>query len=319
MVIGFKSRSRPKSREVLLWFVVGMLVIWGAWQAISVRRQVLRALDTRTASVPATQAASTPLVTSSADESSDDQPPAPIPFSGAFVDAPPEVLRVLAPGQLRQTGKQIMAARAMLKRGHLLIARHMLQAARRTIAGFGEQESDTIRSLLSQINRRTILGSAIVPGDPLVKVITVRAGDSIDYLATLYRITPAMIEHINPGLQPATLIPGQGVKVILGPMNAHIILHALRVDVTIRGRFITAYPFRLTTPIEPSPGQYKIVDFLPGPLGLDEWILQSENSQSRVIVASGDISGTDIKMSSSAISALARMMNQAFSRIAIEP
>lgn len=319
MAIGFKSRSRPKSRDALLWFVVGVLVIWGAWQAISVRRQVLRALDTRNASAPATQAAVTRMVTSPADESPDDQPPNPSPFPDAFVDTPPEVLRILAPGLLQQTRNQIIAARALLKRGHLLMARRILQTARRKIAGFGEQEADTIRSLLSQINRRSILGSAIVPGDPLVKVITVRPGDSIDYLAALYRITPAMIRQLNPGLQPAAMIPGRGVKVILGPMNAHIIPHALRVDVTIRGRFITDYPIHLTTPIEPSPGQYRTAHFLPGPLGLDEWILQSKTSRSRVILASGDISGADIKLSSRAISALQRMMDPAFSRIAIEP
>ncbi len=327
MAIRFKSSSTPKSRDVLLWIIVGALMIWGAWQAMSVRRQVLKALHTRhssAATAPTRQAAGSPYAAPPADDGGNadmDSQLSQTPFSNSVANAPapPEVIRVLAPGLLTQTRGQLTLAHRELKHGRLLTARRTLQAALRRIAGFGDTEAGQIRKLLSQINRRSILGSAIVPGDPMIKLITVQSGNTLDYLAGLYRITPQMILRLNPGLAPESLIPGTGIKVILGPMDAHFILHASRVDVMIRRHFIASYPFHLAAPIEPEAGRYQVVNYLPGPLGLDEWILKEDNGQSRLIIAGGAIPDADIKMSPHAITALHRMINPDFSRIEVEP
>ncbi len=323
MAIRFKSHSAPKSRDALLWIVVAVLVIWGGWQAVRVRQQVLMALHPRQASsttAPTTQAATVSMDLPPADFSTSLEP-ANSPVSGAAPDASaaPEIIRVLAPGLLAHTRGEIIEAQDQLHADHLLTARRILQRALNHISGFGDIEADHIRTVLTSINRRSVLGSAVVPGDPLVKIITVQSGDSLDYLAKLYRITPALIQQLNPGLQPQALIPGTGVKVILGPMDAHIILHALRVDVTIRNRFIIDFPLHQITPIEPGAGRYRTIRYIPGPLGLDEWILQSRSGSERLILAGGDFPDADITLSPKAISALHQMINPEFSRIDVEP
>ena len=323
MAIRFKSGSAPKSRDALLWIIVSVLMIWGAWQAIKVRKQVLHALHPRHA---ATAPAATEPTT---DENLAQPPPSPdISDTGRMTQsltpdlapaAAPEVIHVLSPGLLVHTRRQVSRARQDLRHGRLLKARRTLQAALRPISGFGEKQAAAIRSLLMEINRHSILGSAIVPGDTLVKLITVQGGDSLDYLAGLYRITPEMILRLNPGLQARSMLAGTGVKVILGPMDAHLILHASRIDVMIRRHFIADYPFHLVAPIEPAAGRYRVVNYLPGPLGLDEWILQSETGRSRLILAGGDIPDADITLSPGAISSLHRMINPDFSRFEVEP
>jgi hypothetical protein len=326
MAIRFKSSASPKSRDALLWIIVGVLVIWGAWQAVRVRQQVLKALHPPHASATVATTTSAAPSQSTAPVDADNNTAmdsqllqTAITDSGNLAPAPPEVIRVLAPGLLAHTRGQITLAQQELRNGHLLTARHTLQAALRRITGFGEAQANHIRTLLSQINLHCILGSAIVPGDPLVKLISVQRGNTLDYLAGLYRITPQMILHLNPGLAPQSLIPGTGIKVILGPMDAHFILHASRVDVLIRRHFIVSYPFRLATPIEPAAGRYHVVNYIPGPLGLDEWKLQAVNGQSRLIIAGGAISDADILMSPHAITTLHRIINPDFSRIDVEP
>ncbi|MGC9258488.1 MAG: LysM peptidoglycan-binding domain-containing protein [Phycisphaerae bacterium] len=324
MAIRFKSGATPKSRDALLWIIVGVLVIWGAWQTIKVRRQVLKALHTRRA--PYVQATAAPTATASGRTTPSR------PFSvahrsgqtfGANTAAPlrpaPTIVHVLTPGLLTQVHHQIAQARLALKHGHLLTARHTLQTALRHISGFGEHEADTIRAVLMQINARSVLSSAIVPGDPLVRLVRVQPGDTLDYLAGLYRITPRMILQINPGLQPRSLIAGTSVKVILGPIDAYILIHAARIDVMIRQHFIADFPMRVVIPIAPRLGRYRVKNYLPGPLRLDEWILQAVSDRSRLILAGGDIPDADIRLSPQSITALHRMINTHFSRITIEP
>ena len=322
MAIRFKSGSAPKSREMLLWIIVGVLVIWGAWQTIKVRQQVLKALNTRHLS--SVRAAQTPTTSRR-----------PVPSSDFHVDhissetfssntnvplrPAPKIIHVLMPGLLTQAHRQIEQARLVLQHGQLLPARHALQMALRAISGFGEREADGMRSLLMLINKRSVLGSAIIPGDPLVRLVRVQSGNTLDYLAGLYRITPSMILQLNPGLQPGLLIAGTGIKVIRGPMDAYILIHAARIDVMIRRHFIADFPMRLVTPITPAPGYYRVENYLPGPLGLDEWILRATNGQARLILAGGDIPNADIQLSPRSITALHRMINTHFSRISVEP
>ena len=321
MAIRFKSGSAPKSRDALLWIIVSILMIWGAWQAIKVRKQVLKALQPHHAiTAPLAKQPTTnqdPATPFSSPDNADAGPLAQSFTSDLAPAAGPEVLHVLSPGLLVRTRRQVSQARLELRQRRLLRARRTLQTALRHISGFGEKQAVAIRSMLMEINRHSILGSAIIPGDTWVKLITVRGGNSLDYLARLYRITPAMILRLNPGLQARSMLAGAGVKVILGPMDAHLILHASRIDVMIRRHFIADYSFHLVTPVEPTVGRYRVVNYLPGPLGLDEWILQS--GRSRLILAGGNIPDADITLSPHAIRSLHRMINPDFSRFEVEP
>ena len=321
MAIRFKSGSAPRSRDALLWIIVGVLVIWGTWQAIKVRQQVLNALHRHHSTTAPVTSQATPSESASPpqQDATDDQLTGQTLTPTASQNQPSEVIHVLAPGLLMRTRRQIQQASLDLKHGHVLTARHSLQSALRHISGLGEKQAGTIRAMLMKINQHSVLGSAIIPGDELTRLITVQPGNSLDYLAGLFRITPAMILRLNPGIRPRSMLAGTAVKVILGPMDADIILHASRIDVMIRRHFIADYPFHLVTPVQPALGRYHVVHYLPGPLGLDEWILQSETGRSRLILAGGDIPNTDIRLSTKAISTLHRMINPDFSRIDVEP
>ncbi len=264
-----------------MWVGVAALIAWGLWQGYRVRKMVLarahlqlhhQAINPDRPQHPrptvlADNSKSSPVIKRVFLSSHGESP------WGATSDTPhhSQVIAVLSPGVIHQTNASIHAARHCLHDGKILSGRNLLNHALFMLRGFSEPQANTIRHILSGLNRRTLLSGGVIPDDPLTRVVSVTPGESLDYLAYLYRITPHLLQRINPGVNAQNLQPGAGIKVILGPFDAKILLRHKRLDVMDRGIFITSMPIRMADLIPIPPGRYRLQiggeSQFPNPLG----------------------------------------------------
>ncbi|NNM87235.1 MAG: LysM peptidoglycan-binding domain-containing protein [Phycisphaerae bacterium] len=273
-------RRRWPLLTALMWMGVAGLIAWGLWQGYLVRKMVLARADLQMHHHAGHPGKHRPQ-SAGLSENPGSAPVIQRVFLSTHGESPwgaaphtPhhwQVIAVLSPGVIHQTNLSLDLAREDLRHGNILTARTLLNEALVKLRGFAEPQSSTIRHILSRLNRRTLLSGGVIPNDPLTRVVPVAAGESLDYLAYLYRITPHLLQHINPGVQARNLRPGTGIKVILGPFDARILLRYNRLDVVDRGIFITSMPIRMADLLPIPPGRYRLqiggeTEF-PNPLG----------------------------------------------------
>ncbi len=245
----------------LVWVFVGVIVAGGVFQGLRIRQSILHALHKKHHPVPAAAAGSQPDRKSGNHQFREETA-----ISNARQNDPaaelvrrhPDVLMVLAPGSQRRARLLVRSARAQLTLGNPITARELLNRALGDVGGLGEAQAAVIRQMLNQINRRTLFSSALAPGDTLCRLITIKPGQTPDYLANIYRITPAMLRTLNPSLNPSSMQAGSAIKILLGPIDATLVLHAQRLDLSIRSQYIFSFPMRTDAIFPPAPGRYRI-------------------------------------------------------------
>ena len=324
-----------------MWAGVAILIAWGLWQGYQVRKMVLaranlqlyhhaRNPDRHEHPRPTALSdnpKSTPVIQRVFLSSHGESP------WGATADTPrhAQVIAVLSPGVLHQTKLSIKTAQQYLHDGKILSGRNLLNHALFMLRGFSEPQANTIRRILSGLNRRTLLASGVIPDDPLTRVVPVTPGESFDYLAYLYRITPHLLQRINPGVNAQNLQPGAGIKVILGPFDARILLRNKRLDVMDRGTFITSMPIRMADLIPVAPGRYHLQiggeSQFPNPLGsghgyriiLVKIGRAGADSHSSVVLTTPPTTVGAIEISAGPMRRLFELLSPEFSRVEILP
>ncbi len=257
-----KTRKDTPFGNWLMWLFVSVLVAGGAYQALRIRRSILHSLHRKTTpsiqssvQVDATKGTAAHPAIGPTDGLNT---PAETDPTVTLLQRHPDVLLVLAPGSITRSAKLFTLAKRQLANGNPITARNLLNRALKEVAGLGEHQAYLIRALLNRINRRTLLSSALAPGDPLCRLITVQRGQTPDYLADIYRITPAMLRVLNPQLNPRALDAGEAIKILLGPVDVTLVLHANRIDLSIRSQFIMSLPMRADAIFPPVPGRYRV-------------------------------------------------------------
>lgn len=194
------------------------------------------------------------------------------------------------------------------------------------MAGLGEHQADAIRSLLNQINRQTLLSSALAPGDPLCRLITVQRGQTPDYLADIYRITPAMLDILNPQLNPQAMQAGEAIKILLGPVDATLVLHANRIDLSIRSQFVLSLPMRTNAIFPPAPGRYRVTGEFHQPkdigaINLDhiDLVPAAGAAQQRFVIRCLRSQTGGVQVSSRAMHWLLAALSRPYSRVEVVP
>ena len=244
-----------------------------------------------------------------------------------------QVIAVLSPGVMHQTNLSIAIAQHDLRAGKILTGRSLLNDALPRLRGFAEPQASTIRHILSRLNWRTLLSGGVIPDDPLTRVVPVTAGESLDYLAYLYRITPHLLQRINPGVQARNLRPGTGIKVILGPFDARILLRDKRLDVVDRGIFITSMRIGMADLIPVPPGRYRLQiggdTQFPNPLGRGHGYritmvrigptVAGISLHSTVVITTPPATVGEIEISSRPMRRLFELLSPEFSRVEILP
>jgi hypothetical protein len=264
-----------------MWIGVAGLIAWGLWQGYLVRKMVLARADLQMHHHAGRPHKPRPPQPTDLSDTPGSAPVIQRVFLSSHGESPwgaaphtphrLQVIAVLSPGVIHQTSLSLDLARQDLRHGNILTARTLLNQALVKLRGFAEPQAATMRHILSRLNRRTLLSGGVIPNDPLTRVVPVAAGESLDYLAYLYRITPHLLQRVNPGVQARNLRPGTGIKVILGPFDARILLRQHRLDVVDRGIFITSMPIRMADLLPIAPGRYRLQiggeTQFPNPLG----------------------------------------------------
>ncbi len=317
----FGVKSRRKTTEWPLWLFVGLLVLWGGYQVLQLRSRVLISLAAGNRAHPAT-AASNPS-----------RMPAGNPFmmspsaiAPAAPSASPPAIAPPPAALLRAVNAALAKARLAIRRGHWIQARRRLNALLARLAGMNLPQAKRTRRMLTRINHHTLLGSALLPDDPLAKLIRVRPGWNVDYVANLYRITPWIFLRLNPALNPARLRAGQAVKIVRGPFNAHVVLHASRIDLYDRHCYVESFPIRWNALAPPAPGIYHVKkrDFA-GMSGVDlplgRLILQPRSGHTgrKIFIASVAAGPMDIFISPRGLRTLLRTLCGKYSLVMVKP
>ncbi len=254
-------------RGLMLWLLVGALVLWGFVQALRVRQAVLAKvrLESRHKSVqdqskpaavvtPAPSASFLQRVYIGKVASNTQAPPGTV---SSIADAGNDTLEVISPDLLAKTVRKAMQADEYLAVGRVLEARELYNSALNGISGLGEHEAVGLRQELAALNAHTLLGTGVLPDDPAARIVAVAAGDTLARIADDYRLTLALIEELNPAVHPTDLRAGQPVKVLLGPFDARVVLHANRVDIMLHHLYMTSFKMELDDALPVSPGIYE--------------------------------------------------------------
>ena len=118
----------------------------------------------------------------------------------------------------------------------------------RLLVGGGElseAEAQAVRDTLTGVNRSLVFSPYIAPGDPLVEVYRIQAGDLLSRVGRLYSTPYQLIELVN-GINARRVRVGQQIKVVKGPFHAVVSKHAFRMDVYLgdpEGRMIYVRSF----------------------------------------------------------------------------
>jgi len=251
-----------------LWAGIAALVGWGMWQAAEFRRSLNDEPGASPASAT-TAAAAAPTIVNDAPpgiDRNDGGEPEQM-FNASLRVTPDEWAAATTPAALDQvneaapvpvgvvepavaasapaeqssvTADELMARGAqLLDAGHIVEGRASLNAA---LAVLGEDpRSEHLRQELTSLNADIFLGSTVVAEDPAANYVDIQPGDSFLKLGRRYGIPPALVEAINPGLNPRNLKPATGVKIVQGPFHLRIFKHAGRIDLYARDLYVQSF------------------------------------------------------------------------------
>ena len=68
----------------------------------------------------------------------------------------------------------------------------------------------------------------------------IRAGDTFLSLGRAYGVPAAFLQKLNPKLEPRTLRPQTGVKIVQGPFHVRLVKHAARLDLYARDLYVAS-------------------------------------------------------------------------------
>lgn len=254
-------------RGLMLWVLVGALVVWGFIQALRVRQAVLAKVQLQSRHKSGQDHPKPSAVVGPTPSASFLQrvyigkvasnTPAPSGTVLSIADAGDDTLEVISPDLLAKTALKAREADEYLAAGQVLQARKLYNSALKGISGLGEHEAHGLREKLAALNAHTLLGTGVLPDDPAARIVAVAAGDTLARIADNYRLTLALIEELNPAVHPADLRVGQPVKVLFGPFDARVVLHAHRIDIMLHQLYVTSFKMQLDDALPVNPGIYE--------------------------------------------------------------
>lgn len=135
-------------------------------------------------------------------------------------DAPARTIRV-----------HLEAADGLMARNDRLAARQALWDAMRT-PGLDELELSVLRGRLTALNNDLVFGPTILPGDPLSRTYTVKAGDALARIARSQGLSThwKLIQRVNGLASPDRIRVGQKLKLVPGPFHAVVDKSDFRLD-----------------------------------------------------------------------------------------
>lgn len=259
-----------------LWSGAALFASWGMWQFANFREKVL-AQTTPVSTAPAV-AASDPdpePETLVLDDVRDSDPWAsagtPVLGAGhAKTLGAPDGVTSPASAETRTPAQWEAQAAALFDQGRIPEARAALNAA--LLSTEPGPRAAALRRQLAVLNEGVFLGSAIVPEDPAAPFMEIQPGDSFLKLARAYAVPAALLEQLNPNLNPRALRPGAGIKVVRGPFHLRYAKAEHRLDLFARDLYVKSFPAEVEEGDYLPHGTYRMRDASKIELGSKLWI-----------------------------------------------
>lgn len=147
--------------------------------------------------------------------------------------------------------------------GDLIPARREL---RRVVEpGSASPENVKVVAQLVKLADETIFSTRVLQNDPLVLKHVVAAGNNLQKIANLYRITVPLICRINHLSNPNMIRQGQPLKVIHGPFHAVVNKGTFQIFVYCQDTLVRVFPVALGAEDTTPTGVWKIKNKLENP------------------------------------------------------
>lgn len=148
------------------------------------------------------------------------------------------------------------------RQGDVIKARALLSQA--LAANPNGSQRATIVKHLVDICGRTLLGSNIIPGDPLVEVYEVVSGDALSLIGGRYQIPYPLVKQLN-GLSRDLIHIGQKLKVIKGPFSVRIIKSQFTLELWLGDTLVKTFRVAIGQGDSTPTGKFTVTDKLPNP------------------------------------------------------
>jgi LysM repeat protein len=231
-----------------IWGLCLTLIGWGLWQAELLRRSVVSQGQT-VALTPGMAVGPTQTAEDSSLGKALLLPATTRPEDGQGVDTPsggtaasPEVTATLEPTPSFDAALSaedlVQQGMSLLNGGKAAAGRYALnEALARTT---NEARAAQLRQVLATMNAPVFLGTDLLPDDPSARMIPIRSGDTFLSLARSYGVPVALLQKLNPALDPRNLQLRTGVKIVQGPFHVRIAKHAGRLDLYARDIYVAS-------------------------------------------------------------------------------
>lgn len=168
------------------------------------------------------------------------------------------------PDEAKQQAASLWAlGREALQRGEFVSARASFAEA--CELGLDEPELSLLRTEITRLGREMIFSARAYPGDPLVARYIIQPGDSLGKIATVNRVSAALLASINNIQDINRIRAGQTIKIINGPFHAIVDKSSYTLDLYLGKTFVQQYKVGLgldgSTPI----GEWRVATKLENP------------------------------------------------------
>ena len=265
-----------------MWSVAGLLVGWGVWQASLLFRGLIADASQNASQASEAGVATEPTATefSKLASGTDGEPGGiqtveVVPVHDPWIEAMmPVVEDEAAPVA---GGASIMSTDDLLKHGARSLEDGLLVEGRGSLnAALSMMDNDTraqgVREQLAALNDAVFLGTAVLPEDPAVRLVEIQEGDSFLKLGQKYAVPAALLEMVNPGVNPRNLKVSVGVKIIEGPFHLRMFKSVRRLDLYARDLYVRSFPAEVVEGDFLPSGTYRLSSGGKIQVGNREWI-----------------------------------------------
>jgi len=130
------------------------------------------------------------------------------------------------------SAKVFAESSALIRAGNMVEARRLLSDALRS-PSLPSPEAEQLRATIAVLNEGMVFGPEITPGDPFVRLYTIRSGDALSKIASREGVKTnwRFVQRINGISNPSRIRAGNRVKLVQGPFHAVVDKQAHRMDV----------------------------------------------------------------------------------------
>lgn len=103
------------------------------------------------------------------------------------------------------------------------------------------QQRTGVKDRLSKLSNQWLFCRTVLPKDPLSETYLVKRGETLEAIASRYKVPWEFLKQINNIGDPRTLQAGATIKVIKGPFHAKVYRSTFTMDVYLQNTYVRSY------------------------------------------------------------------------------